>query len=347
MESITPSTPTRRRLTRDQRRDIFLMRRLGYSYEYIASFLQVSQRAVQYTCQKKQATPQHSNAGRPPRLSKEEADQVEEFVTSSHRTRRLSYLQIAEELWPEGEVGPESIKHALQKRGYRRRVALRKPPLSEANQQARLAWAHIHKDWTIEQWRQILWSDETWVTAGTHRKIFITRKAGEELDPTCVVARYQRQSGWMFWGCFYSNVKGPGFFWEKDWGRINQHTYQTHTIPIIDGWMRMNPGLLFMQDNAPGHAARTSLQDLQERGIEVIYWPAFSPDLNPIETVWNKMKDWLAYNYPDKKATYDQLRRQVQEAWDGIGADLLEELLQTMPQRCLDVIEANGLHTKW
>jgi hypothetical protein len=79
-----PSTPPRRkRLTRDQRRDILLMRRLGYSYEYIANFLKVSQRAVQYTCQKQQATPQHSKAGRPPRPSKEEGDRLGEVVTAT------------------------------------------------------------------------------------------------------------------------------------------------------------------------------------------------------------------------------------------------------------------------
>jgi transposase len=161
MDPSTPSTPPRKRLTRDQRRDILLMRRLGYSYEYIASFLKVSQRAVQYTCQKQQATPQHYRTGRPPRLSKEEADRLEEFVTSCQRTRQLSYLQIAEELWPEGEVGADSVKYTLHKRGYRRRVALRKPPLSQKNKEDRFEWAQIHIHWTEEQWNQILWSDET------------------------------------------------------------------------------------------------------------------------------------------------------------------------------------------
>ena len=97
-DTPTPSTPPRKRLTRDQRRDILLMRRLGYSYAYIANFLEVSQRAVQYTCQRQKSTPQHSNAGRPPRLTKEEADRVEEFVIRSKETRRMSYLQIAETL---------------------------------------------------------------------------------------------------------------------------------------------------------------------------------------------------------------------------------------------------------
>ena len=109
------------------------MRSLGFTYTKISSHLKVTERAVQYTCEKGAATPQHHNAGRAPKLSKEEVDTLIEFVSSSRKTRRMSYLQLAEHFWPEGEVGVDSVKYALYKRGYRRRVALRKPPLSPKN----------------------------------------------------------------------------------------------------------------------------------------------------------------------------------------------------------------------
>ena len=40
-----------------------------------------------------------------------------------------------------------------------------------------------------------------------------------------------------------------------------------------------------MQDGAPGHAAAETREELKSRGITPIHWPAYSPDLNPIETV--------------------------------------------------------------
>jgi hypothetical protein len=40
-----------------------------------------------------------------------------------------------------------------------------------------------------------------------------------------------------------------------------------------------------MQDSAPGHATKETLQDLLKRGIRKMNWPPFSPDLNPIKTV--------------------------------------------------------------
>jgi len=151
----------------------------------------------------------------------------------------------------------------------------------------------------------------------------------------------------MFWACFSGITKGPHLFWEKEWGSINKESYCQHVIPLVHGWCRLNPSLTFMQDNASGHAAKMTIQELKERGVVSMEWPAFSPDLNPIETLWNIMKDWLATHYPSRNASYDQLRDHVNEAWEAIGAETLRDLIATMPQRCQDVIDADGGPTKW
>jgi tryptophanase len=59
------------------------------------------------------------------------------------------------------------------------------------------------------------------------------------------------------------------------------------------------------------------------------------------------MKDWIEQRYGEKKWTYDQLRKAVKEAWDAITIEQLNELLDSMHQRCVDVIAAKGGHTKW
>jgi hypothetical protein len=55
----------------------------------------------------------------------------------------------------------------------------------------------------------------------------------------------------------------------------------------------------------------------------------------------------LSARWKDRKASLDEIRRQVVEVWEAIEPQVLEDLLQTMPQRCRDVIAANGMHTKW
>lgn len=186
------------------------------------------------------------------------------------------------------------------------------------------------------------------MTSGSHRKTYVTRKADEALEPTCIIERERKKKGWMFWGCFSGKAgKGPGIFWEKDWGTINAASYQAHTVPVIHGWMRLKPGHIFMQDGAPGHAAGETLQDLIDREIEKMNWPPFSPDLNPIETVWNWMKDWIWNHYPKDSMTYDELRKAVTEAWEAVPEDWLIELVRGMKERCQAVIDANGMYTKY
>lgn len=89
----------------------------------------------------------------------------------------------------------------------------------------------------------------------------------------------------------------------------------------------MNPELLFMQDNALGHSAAYTLQELSNRGISTIAWPPFSPDLNPIEAVWNIMKNWIQFHYGDEtKLSYDRLRQAVMDAWNAVSEEQLKQL---------------------
>jgi transposase len=82
---------------------------------------------------------------------------------------------------------------------------------------------------------------------------------------------------------------------------------------------------------------------MRERGIYPVFWPPFSPDLNPIETVWNKMKDYIAKHYPEKMS-YDQLREAVKAAWEWFPKEELQELVQSIRDRCQAVIDAEGGH---
>jgi len=292
------------------------------------------------------------SSGRPATITPQQEEELVEFVCGSKRNRRMGYLELSMALFA-GMLGMYVIKRALYRLGFRRRIARRKPPLSEKNQRLRVAWAEEHKNWTFEQWAEILWTDETWVTGGHHRRQYVTRRQGEEWDETCIVERHQRKHGWMFWGSFAGTRKGPGVFWEKDWGKINEESYREHIVPIIDGWIRWCRGLfgealVLMQDGASGHAARGTQADLRERGVTVIHWPPYSPDLNPIESVWNWMKDWIEDKYGlEENPGYDALRRYVKEAWDAVPDDYFRDLLVQMPQRCQAVIDAEGKHTKY
>ncbi|KAG0158920.1 hypothetical protein PDIDSM_6440 [Penicillium digitatum] len=219
----------------------------------------------------------------------------------------------------------------------------------EKNLLERLTWARAHVNWTRDDWCRIIWTDETWVTPGYHRKVRVTRRADEERHPDCLRPRRRKCGGWMFWASFLGLEKGPSLFWEKEWGWIDAEGYVSHIAPLMEGFFRLrkdrNP--IVMQDNAPGHSAKETIEYFEELGVCIMAWPAFSPDLNPIESVWNWMKDWIEEKYGDQYMTPTTLRGVVRDAGDAVPEDFLNGLIESMPARCQAVIDAQGGAAKY
>ncbi|VDB88224.1 Bgt-51167 [Blumeria graminis f. sp. tritici] len=80
----------------------------------------------------------------------------------------------------------------------------------------------------------------------------------------------------------------------------------------------MRPWLSVTQDNAPDHITASTMEDISQRLIQSIFWPANSPDLDPIEAVWNRMKDYIQRYHPNlgcgKQRTPNSFCNVVKEA---------------------------------
>ena len=88
-----------------------------------------------------------------------------------------------------------------------------------------------------------------------------------------------------------------------------------------------------------------TVTELRARGISTIEWPPCSPDLNPLESVWNKMKFFIQDKYPDLGEGRQQSSREIleidEEAWEFVSSKDLINLLLTMPARRQAVLDAN------
>jgi len=239
MELPPPTTPIRKQLTRDLRLQIQTLHGLGLRVASIVLQLNVTPRQVQYACNHR-LTPQNRRSGAPCFLDQEAVQYLINWVTATRVRRRLPYYPIPFEIgWP--GVSETIIQHALEKEGFKRHVARRKPVISEKNRLARLAWAIEHLNWTKEQWDLILWTDETWVT-NRHTKTWVTRTSNEAYEDTCVIDKEAKPHGWMFWGSFSGQLGlGPVLIWEKQWGSINSASYIEHIVPQMSERIRFKP----------------------------------------------------------------------------------------------------------
>ena len=83
-------------------------------------------------------------------------------------------------------------------------IAAKKPLLKDTNNKKRLAWAKKHEQWTLDQWKSVLWSDESkYEIFGYNRRVFVRCREGERMISACVVPTVTHGGGGvMVWGCF-------------------------------------------------------------------------------------------------------------------------------------------------
>ncbi|KAI0994206.1 hypothetical protein K3495_g13976 [Podosphaera aphanis] len=161
-------------LSRGQRLEILALYRTGFTYIQIATQLRVTYSQVKNTVQSSRASPK-LRTGRPPKLSPNQIDQLEEFICSSREARQCSYLELSAH-FSSWAVGESAFRSALEGIGYSRCIPRRSPPLSEDHMMARKVWAEQRLQWQEQEWSQVLWSDETWINDGPIMPSYVTRK---------------------------------------------------------------------------------------------------------------------------------------------------------------------------
>ena len=84
----------------------------------------------------------------------------------------------------------------------------------------------------------------------------------------------------------------------------------------------------------------------EDNRIQLLEWPAQSPDLNPIEQLWKYLKRQLA-TYESEPVSVYELWERVEKEWEGNTVEVCTNLIESMPKCIAAVIKAKGGHTKY
>lgn len=157
----------------------------------------------------------------------------------------------------------------------------------------------------------------------------------------------RRQNGGdsiMVWGGFSANGMIALAILEgnQDSDKYIQ-TLSDYLMPLVDELHGKE--WIFMQDGA-SILGPTRRKWLSEAQVNVMDWPAKSPDLNPIENMCSVLAR-AVYHNARQFADVDELQQCVEEEWANIRFEYLDKLLESMPKRCVDVLQTSGLQTKY
>ena len=129
-------------------------------------------------------------------------------------------------------------------------------------------------------------------------------------------------------------------------GNLNAQRYVDEVLrPDAVPYVQQH-NLTFQQDNARPHSARLTRDFLQQNGVPVLPWPPYSPDLSPIEHLWDHLDRRLRARDPPPQ-TIPQLRHAIQEEWDNFPQFRIARLITSMRRRCQAVQAARGGHTRY
>lgn len=97
-----------------------------------------------------------------------------------------------------------TVRNRLIENGLNGRIARKKPFLTKGHKESRKAWATKYKDWKVQEWRKVLFSDESPFTLfQAEGKLYVRRRVGEELMEECISPTVKHGGGKIqVWGCF-------------------------------------------------------------------------------------------------------------------------------------------------
>jgi transposase len=286
--------------------------------------------------------------GRPAHLSPTAARHAVRLVTygkgckTSQAARTLSKAH-------KQTIRPWTVRRSLKRQGLKAVVKRKRPLLLPRHRKQRMHFAERHRHWTVEDWKRVIYSDETKINRlGSDGREWVWKRPGEGLSD-CMVKSTLKYGGGsiMLWGCML--WEGAGYATRIE-GKMDAELYtailEDELQQTLDYYGKTPQDIIFQQDNDPKHTSKRAQKWFKDHGFTVMIWPAQSPDINPIEHLWVHIKTKLG-EWEEPPQGIQELWERVQKLWDEIPASVCQNLIESMPRRVEALYKAKGGHTKY
>ncbi|GFX36944.1 transposable element Tcb1 transposase [Trichonephila clavipes] len=172
---------------------------------------------------------------------------------------------------------------------------------------------HVQAEWQIELHTCDIYGYSAYCPNDKHIRIW--RKHGTRNQPQNITEHHAfRDGSIMVWPGISLGYRTNLHIFKQ--GSVTAVRYRDEVLePIVRLYAAaVGPTFLLMDDNTRPHRADIVDDYLESEGIACMAWPAYSPDLNPIENLWDALGCAVSSRFPHP-ATFIELETALQEEW--------------------------------
>lgn len=350
---VKQTTRPYQRVSHAQRVQILLLKERGMSQRAIARQMKLNGTTIEAIVNKwnqYHTVQDRPKVGRPHKLD----DRLKRLLA---RKVQIGQILTATQLVQEAltvhsiTISRYTAQKLLHEQGLKARRTIRRPLLTREHKRRRLEFATAHADWTVEDWKRVIFSDETIITARPgNTRSFVWTKTANGLDPRLIVPTVQGGGPKiMTWACITKHGFHDMVLHEDT---VNAERYidtlREYLLPVIQTYFPRQR-YIFQQDGASVHTAHAVTEFFETENVPLLEWPPCSPDLNIIENVWHylklKLKKLRAANTRDE--LWDHVLLAMHSMWEAEMTEMINNLYESMPRRMTAVIAARGGNTKY
>lgn len=197
---------------------------LGATPTQIGRNLNVPRTTVESILKRLETTPTGFNklrSGRPPIITPRATRSILRIVRSNPKIKWRE-LKLATGL----QVDRTTLQCTLRTHGISHWLALKRPKLTPEIARIRLTWAEKHENWTVNQWRKVIWSDEASVARGSGKgREWVFGTSNQKWDKDKLQETPKGKAfRVMIWGAFWGSGRSDLYMLARDW-EAKKHGY--------------------------------------------------------------------------------------------------------------------------